>query len=122
MPPADARQCCNAEIGGGGGWGIFNAILGWENSATYGSVISYNLYWLCVIIAFVAMRFNEKNGHWPLMKPKHQIEDGDFSIVADSNSELDTIKESSLKKSAARPELTHIREIHSSSDGSRSPV
>ncbi|KAI9817547.1 MAG: hypothetical protein M1827_001159 [Pycnora praestabilis] len=63
-------NCCNAEINGGGGWGIFNAILGWENSATYGSVISYNLYWLVVIIGFSAMRYNEKKGHWPLMKPK----------------------------------------------------
>ncbi|KAI9690253.1 MAG: hypothetical protein M1822_009214 [Bathelium mastoideum] len=64
-------NCCNAELNGGGGWGIFNAILGWQNSATYGSVLSYNLYWIAVIIAFVVMRFNEKNGHWPLMKPRN---------------------------------------------------
>ena len=31
-------------------------------------MISYNLYWLVVIAAFLAMRYNEKNGHWPLMK------------------------------------------------------
>jgi high-affinity iron transporter len=37
-------NCCNPELNGGGGWGIFNSILGWTNSATYGSVISYNLY------------------------------------------------------------------------------
>lgn len=35
---------CNPELNGGGGWGIINALLGWTNSATYGSVISYNLY------------------------------------------------------------------------------
>jgi high-affinity iron transporter len=45
-------------------------LLGWQNSATYGSVISYNIYWLVVIVAFLAMRFNETRGHWPLMKPK----------------------------------------------------
>jgi high-affinity iron transporter len=44
---------------------VFNSILGWENSATYGSVISYNLYWLAVILGFLAMGFNEKRGHWP---------------------------------------------------------
>jgi high-affinity iron transporter len=49
---------------------VFNAVLGWTNSASYGSVISYNLYWLAVIIAFVVMRYNEVKGHWPLMKAK----------------------------------------------------
>ena len=67
---ADQIQCCNPEIGGGGGWGIFNALLGWQNSATYGSVIAYNLYWVVVIMAFLAMRYNERQGHWPLMKAK----------------------------------------------------
>ena len=60
-------------MNGGGGWGIFNAILGWQNSATYGSVLSYNLYWIAVIVAFVAMRFNERKGRWPLMKPKQNF-------------------------------------------------
>jgi high-affinity iron transporter len=63
-------NCCNPQIRGGGGWGIFYALLGWVNSATYGSVISYNIYWIFVIATFVAMRYNEVNGHWPLVKPK----------------------------------------------------
>ncbi|OJD34082.1 high-affinity iron transporter [Diplodia corticola] len=54
-------NCCNPELNGGGGWGIFNAILGWQNSATYGSVLSYNLYWLVVIVVFVYMRYKEKH-------------------------------------------------------------
>ena len=66
-------------MNGGGGWGIFNALFGWTNSATYGSVISYNLYWLCVIVAFLAMRYNERKGHWPLLKRK-------TSVVSDSES------------------------------------
>ncbi|EGP90546.1 unnamed protein product [Zymoseptoria tritici ST99CH_1A5] len=60
----------NPEINGGGGWGIFNSIFGWTNSATYGSVIAYNLYWLAIIIAFGSLGFYEKRGHWPLMKAK----------------------------------------------------
>ncbi|QSZ34102.1 hypothetical protein DSL72_005690 [Monilinia vaccinii-corymbosi] len=56
----------NPELNGGGGWGIFNAILGWQNSATYGSVISYNIYWLVVILGFLAMRYKEVKGHLPL--------------------------------------------------------
>lgn len=40
-------------------------MLGWQNSATYGSVISYNLYWLVVIAMFVTIRFQEVKGRWP---------------------------------------------------------
>ncbi|KAH8677281.1 iron permease FTR1 family protein [Xylariales sp. PMI_506] len=65
-------NCCNPEANDGSGWGIFNAILGWTNSATYGSVISYNIYWIFVIAGFFAMRYQEIKGHWPLMKGKKQ--------------------------------------------------
>ncbi len=65
-------NCCNPDLGSGGGWGIFNAVLGWQNSATYGSVISYNLFWVCVILTFVAMRWKERKGAWPLMKAKKE--------------------------------------------------
>lgn len=67
---ADVHQCCNPEINGGGGWGIFNSVFGWTNSATYGSVISYNVYWVAVIVGFATMRYNETTGHWPFMKAK----------------------------------------------------
>jgi high-affinity iron transporter len=70
--PLTNRKFGNPELNGGGGWGIFNAILGWQNSATYGSVISYNLYWVAVISGFLAMRYKEVGGHWPLMKAKKQ--------------------------------------------------
>ncbi|KAI0968017.1 iron permease FTR1/Fip1/EfeU [Xylaria arbuscula] len=63
-------NCCSPELNGGGGWGIFNAILGWTNSATYGSVIAYNLYWVAIVIALGVMRFREVKGHLPLFKPK----------------------------------------------------
>ncbi|KAK3899242.1 iron permease FTR1/Fip1/EfeU [Staphylotrichum tortipilum] len=63
-------NCCSPVFNGGNGWGFFNAIFGWTNSATYGSVISYNVYWLCVIVSFLVMRYREVKGHWPLMKQK----------------------------------------------------
>lgn len=63
-------NCCSPYYNGGGGWGVFNAILGWQNSATYGSVISYNIYWIFVMIGFGCMRYHELKGHWPLMKGK----------------------------------------------------
>lgn len=66
----------NPELNGGGGWGIFNAILGWQNSATYGSVIGYNMYWLAVIVGFLLLRFQETKGHLPFMKSKHVANKG----------------------------------------------
>lgn len=62
----------NPELNGGGGWGIFNAIFGWQNSATYGSVISYNVYWMAVIVGFVVMRYKEVHGHLPFLKGKEE--------------------------------------------------
>ncbi|KAH7389823.1 iron permease FTR1/Fip1/EfeU [Pyrenochaeta sp. MPI-SDFR-AT-0127] len=52
-------NCCSPGENGDGGWGIFNSLFGWQNSATYGSVISYNLYWLVVIIGFIYLGWKE---------------------------------------------------------------
>ncbi|CAG8928198.1 unnamed protein product [Penicillium salamii] len=62
-------NCCNPKLGGGGGWGILNALLGWTNSATYGSVISYNLFWVCVMVAYSMMLYREKRGVLPVIDP-----------------------------------------------------
>ncbi|KAF7520063.1 hypothetical protein G7054_g12890 [Neopestalotiopsis clavispora] len=62
-------NCCNPEVNGGGGWGIFNAIFGWQNSATIGSVVSYNVYWLVVILSFLAMGYHERKGNLGVFTP-----------------------------------------------------
>ncbi|KAG7191418.1 high-affinity iron permease [Scheffersomyces spartinae] len=59
-------NCCNPQIDNG--WDIFNAILGWQNSATYGSVISYNVYWIAVIVVLFLMLYEEQHGHLPFTK------------------------------------------------------
>ncbi|SGZ56488.1 CIC11C00000005490 [Sungouiella intermedia] len=59
-------NCCNPETDNG--WDVFNALLGWQNSATYGSVISYNVYWIAVILAIYLLWFEERNGHLPFTK------------------------------------------------------
>jgi high-affinity iron transporter len=56
-------QCCSPLDNGDGGWGIFNSLFGWQNSATYGSVISYNLYWLAVIIGFLYLGYKERSSN-----------------------------------------------------------
>lgn len=110
-------NCCNAEINGGGGWGIFNAILGWENSATYGSVISYNLYWVAVMGVFATMWYYEKHGHWPLMKAKSKQldDDDDAKIERESSSQSEgsdgVVGESSQEKRDGLPASHTVREI-----------
>jgi len=51
-----ALNCCDA---GNGSWSLFNAILGWQNSATLGSILSYVFYWLAVIAVLVYYKFRE---------------------------------------------------------------
>lgn len=65
-------NCCNPETDNG--WDVFNALLGWQNSATYGSVISYNIYWLAIIFTIYLLWFEERNGHLPLMKNLRLVE------------------------------------------------
>ncbi|KAK0670927.1 putative plasma membrane iron permease [Cercophora samala] len=69
-------NCCSPFVDGGSGWGFLHAVLGWNNSATYGSVISYNVYWIAIMAAFMTMRYKEVKGHWPLFeKPTPAEED-----------------------------------------------
>ncbi|GLB39059.1 putative iron permease FTR1 family protein [Lyophyllum shimeji] len=53
-------DCCSPENKlDSKGWNIFNAIFGWNNNATLGSVLSYVFYWLAVIVTLVYMKFKE---------------------------------------------------------------
>lgn len=58
-------NCCNPETDNG--WEIFNALLGWQNSATYASVIGYNLYWIFIICVVLTLMYQEKHGKLPLV-------------------------------------------------------
>ncbi|CAI8498334.1 unnamed protein product [Hanseniaspora opuntiae] len=50
-----------------GFWVILTALFGWTNSATYGSVISYNLFWLAIICMFKSMHIIERKGYLPFV-------------------------------------------------------
>ncbi|BDD62311.1 hypothetical protein MAP00_007284 [Monascus purpureus] len=58
-------NCCNGETDNG--WDVFNAILGWQNSATYGSVISYNAYWILIMLVVSWMLYEERTNKGPLI-------------------------------------------------------
>ena len=51
-------NCCNPEIDGP--FIILNGLVGWQNTATYGSVISYNLYWIVVIAMVGRAMYKER--------------------------------------------------------------
>lgn len=58
-------NCCNGETDGL--WMILTAIFGWTNSATYSSVLAYNVYWLIVIGAIKTLAIEEKRGYIPFL-------------------------------------------------------
>lgn len=64
-------NCCNGEADGP--WMIVTAIFGWTNSATYGSVSAYLLYWIVVIFGFSFLRYEGKHGYLPLIPYRWQL-------------------------------------------------
>ncbi|KAG1741489.1 iron permease FTR1 [Suillus paluster] len=50
-------ECCNPSTDQA--WGVFNAVFGWTNSATLGSVLSYVFYWVMVIVVLVHLKYKE---------------------------------------------------------------
>lgn len=40
-------------------WSVFNALLGWTNNATVGTILAYVFYWLAIIAALVYMKWSE---------------------------------------------------------------
>lgn len=66
-------NCCNGELQDDGAfWMIVTAVFGWTNSATYGSVISYLIYWTIVISVFQSLTYEDKHGFLPLIPIKWQ--------------------------------------------------
>ncbi|KAJ3026890.1 UNVERIFIED_CONTAM: high-affinity iron permease [Siphonaria sp. JEL0065] len=53
-------SCCNPEDKTQGGWQLLNAILGWNNTATIGSVVSYVLFWFLFSAVLVSMKLLER--------------------------------------------------------------
>lgn len=64
-------NCCNGLKDGW--WMVFNAIFGWTNSATYGSVTAYIGYWLFVIAWLEIKLYEERNGVLPFVPIKWQL-------------------------------------------------
>lgn len=64
-------NCCSGM--NDGGWMLLNALVGWQNTATYGSILSYWGYWAFVIIMLKVKLFQERNGYIPFIPLKWQL-------------------------------------------------
>lgn len=64
-------NCCNGLRDGW--WMVLNALVGWSNTATYGSIISYCAYWIFVIVWLELKLYQERNGYLPLVPIKWQL-------------------------------------------------
>lgn len=64
-------NCCNGLTDGW--WMVANAIVGWTNTATYGSVTSYLAYWLLVSGWLRVRLYEERNGYLPIVPIKWQL-------------------------------------------------
>ncbi|EMG48988.1 hypothetical protein G210_0343 [Candida maltosa Xu316] len=64
-------NCCNGLTDGW--WMVLNAIFGWTNSATYGSVFSYIIYWVVVIVWLNIKLYEEREGVLPFVPIKWQL-------------------------------------------------
>ncbi len=81
-------NCCNPEIkdATGGAWSILNAIFGWTNTATVGTVLSYVFYWLFVIAALIFMRYRERKEERRILELEN-IAVSEKTLENDSSSE-----------------------------------
>ncbi|KAH3669033.1 hypothetical protein WICMUC_005108 [Wickerhamomyces mucosus] len=64
-------NCCSGM--NDGGWMLLNALVGWTNTATYGSILSYNLYWLFIVILLKIKLYQERHGYLPFIPFKWQL-------------------------------------------------
>lgn len=53
-------DCCNPDNNfDNDGWTMFNAIFGWTNNATIGTVLAYVFYWLAAMVCLVFLKYKE---------------------------------------------------------------
>lgn len=100
-------DCCNPENNlDGQGWSIFNAIFGWTNSATLGTILAYVFYWLAVIAVLVYTKFKE--GRTTLFGRESEA----GARIRQRQEEKDRIKE---EETRVNEEITHEKEKDASS-------
>lgn len=117
-------NCCNGESDGG--WMILTAIFGWTNSATYGSVISYNVYWLTLIVALKFLTIEEEYGYIPFLPINFQkkrilkrmkISKASMDLRQNTDVHLPSSSKTRSSKDSETPLIEHTSTTESSSHG-----
>ncbi|KAH7387650.1 hypothetical protein KP509_16G034600 [Ceratopteris richardii] len=59
-------RCCDPE--GNNGWSLLQALVGWRNEATRGTLSAYIVYWVFVIVALLLLRckWSRESGRLPI--------------------------------------------------------
>lgn len=93
---------------------IFNALLGWTNTATYGSVISYIGFWLFIILLLKSRTVFEREGYVRFIPLKWQLKKIKKRIIVDEM----------LAQELEELELSQVPPIANTgtSDGDRAPL
>ncbi|CAE6492923.1 unnamed protein product [Rhizoctonia solani] len=90
-------DCCNPENKfDAKGWAVFNAILGWSNNGSIGTVVSYIAYWL--IATFALVRMKHKEGRTPIVDK--------FTNATGISRFRDAIRKRNLERRAQNSELS----------------
>ncbi|KAH7342170.1 iron permease FTR1/Fip1/EfeU [Rhizoctonia solani] len=90
-------DCCNPENKfDAKGWAVFNAILGWSNNGSIGTVVSYIAYWLIAIFALARMK--HKEGRTTIVDK--------FTDVTGISRFRDAIRQRNLERQTQNPELS----------------
>lgn len=101
----------NPEVGSpttNGGWQIFNSILGWNNTASIGSVLGYVFYWLFAMAVLLWMKWKEGRMTMPGRSKRaagEQAAANSASQSQDGHPEDLTEKSSPEKEGAGLPTL-----------------
>ena len=104
--------------GSTGGYQIFNSILGWNNTATIGSIVSYCLYWLLISMYLVYLLYKQrKRSIAKALKGEYKITDADAAlfkakqyvnedgiIIGQNESSSDDIEQPKIEKIVLREE------------------
>lgn len=81
-------NCCNPEVDGP--YIVLNGLLGWQNTATYGSIISYNLYWAFIIIVVARAMYKERQRSSKLAS--NDVEDEASQSLLDNSSDTGSVR------------------------------
>ncbi|KAF9113203.1 high-affinity iron permease [Mortierella sp. AM989] len=86
-----ALKCCNPNDPNNGGWALFNAVFGWNNIASVGTILSYILYWLAIAAGLLFLKFRRLRIAYKaaLLAPDEVILEGE-DIMTTKDDEGDT--------------------------------